>query len=100
MSDYTIPTLHKPNKLKKKQVQLVANGDLRLTANQKCWPEQAKMEQALVQVIADMGYEVVRAHKYKDCEQHGFIGSQKEGMCVFAGIDTDAPLIVAECVWQ
>jgi hypothetical protein len=100
MSDYTIPTLHKTNKLKKKQVQLVANGDLRLTANQKCWPEQAKMEQALGEVIAEMGYEIVRAHPYKEHEQHGFIGSQKEGMCVFAGIDPDAPLIVAECVWQ
>jgi L-fucose isomerase, C-terminal domain len=100
MSDYTTPTLHKPTKLRKKQIQLVANGDLRLTANQKCWPEQAKMEQALGEVLREMGYDLVRAHQFKDKEQHGFIGSQKEGMCVFAGIDPDAPLIVAECVWQ
>src|SRR5262249_5372272 len=100
MSDYTIPTLTKTPKLKKKQVQLVANGDLRLSANQKCWPEQAKMEEALGAVIADMGYEVVRAHGYCEKKQHGFIDSQKEGMKVFANVDPDAPLIVAECVWQ
>jgi L-fucose isomerase-like protein len=86
--------------LKKKQIQLVANGDLRPSANQKCWPEQARMEQALGKVIAETGYEIVRAHKYKEHEQHGFIGSQKEGMCVFAGVDPQTPLIVAECVWQ
>ncbi|HEY7089006.1 MAG TPA: hypothetical protein VH518_13005 [Tepidisphaeraceae bacterium] len=100
MSDYTIPTLPKPPKLKKKQIQLVANGDLRLSANQVCWPAQAKMEEALGKVVAEMGYEIVRAHPYKEDQQHGFIGSQKEGMKVFAGVDPDAPLIVAECVWQ
>ena len=31
---------------------------------------------------------------------HGFISSQRMGMDVFAGIDRDAPLIVAEAVWQ
>ena len=30
-----------------RKVYLVANGDLWLSANQKCWPEQAKMESAL-----------------------------------------------------
>ena len=47
------------------------------------------------------GYELVRAHPYKDDQKHGFIQSQKEGMEVFANnVDPDAPLIVAECVWQ
>jgi hypothetical protein len=100
MANYNIPSIPKPPKLKKKQVQLVANGDLRLTANQKCWPEQEKMEQALGAVISQMGYEVVRAHPYKPEEQHGFIGSQKEGLAAFANVDPRAPLIVAECVWQ
>ncbi len=79
---------------------LVASGDLRQSANQKCWPAQREMEEALTQAVAEAGYELVRAHPYKESEQHGFIGSQKEGMCVFAGIDPDAPLIVAEAVWQ
>ena len=50
--------------------------------------------------VADFGYELVRAHLYKPDQQHGFIGSQKEGLQVFAGIDPKAPLIVAEAVWQ
>jgi hypothetical protein len=83
-----------------KTVLLVANGDLRQTANERCWPAQAEMEKKLFDVIAGFGYKLVRAHPYKPEVKNGFIGSQKEGMEVFAGIDPDAPLIVAECVWQ
>jgi hypothetical protein len=100
MPDYTIPVLPKAPKLKKKQVQLIANGDLRLTANQKCWPEQSKMEQTLAAALKKQGYELVRAHPYKADQQHGFIQSQKEGMEVFRHVDPDAPIIVAEAVWQ
>src|SRR3954469_4379787 len=86
---------------KKKEVQLIANGDLRLSANQKCWPEQAKMEDALRGAVEAAGYSLVRAHPYKEDQQHGFIQSQKEGMEVFrTGVDPDAPIIVAEAVWQ
>ena len=34
-------------KLKKNQIQLIASGDLRLSANQVCWPAQRQMEEAL-----------------------------------------------------
>src|SRR5436309_687919 len=44
MTAYATPVARKHPKLKKRQVQLIANGDLRLSANQKCWPEQEKME--------------------------------------------------------
>ena len=87
-------------KLPKKSVYLVANGDLRQSANEKCWPAQAAMEKQLAEVVASFGYKLVRAHLYKKDVKHGFIGSQKEGMEVFAKIDPTAPLIVAECVWQ
>jgi hypothetical protein len=97
---YELPSLVRPAKLKKNQVLLIASGDLRQTANQKCWPAQRDMEAALTRAIADAGREVVRAHPYKDDEQHGFIGSQKEGLSVFAGVDANAPLMVAEAVWQ
>src|SRR5438477_10116797 len=100
MADYEMPTLVRPPRAGKKQVLLVANGDLRLSANQKCWPAQQEMEAALTRAVAEAGYELVRAHAYKPNEQHGFIASQKEGMAVFAGIDPDARLIVAEAVWQ
>ncbi|MBW8781815.1 MAG: fucose isomerase [Verrucomicrobia bacterium] len=87
-------------KAPKNTVLLVANGDLRHTANAVCWPAQAAMEKTLAGVIASLGAKLVRAHSYKEDVKHGFISSQKEGMEVFAGIDPDAPLIVAECVWQ
>ena len=87
-------------RIKPKQVVLVANGDLRLSANQKCWPEQAKMEATLAKAIQDEGWSVVRAHSFDAKKQHGFIDSQKRGIEVFRQIDPDALLIVAECVWQ
>ncbi len=97
---YELPQVAKPRKVKSNEVLLVANGDLRLSANQKCWAAQEEMEQALTRAVAGLGYELVRAHAYKPDERHGFIGSQKEGMRVFADIDPRAPLIVAEAVWQ
>ena len=100
MATYTIPKPKKHPKLKKKQVQLIASGDLRLSANQNCWAAQQEMETALSGAVETAGYEVVRAHTYDANEQHGFIGSQRQGMDVFANIDPKAPLIVAEAVWQ
>lgn len=87
-------------KISKRTVLLVASGDLRLSANQTCWPAQAAMEKALGEALAAEGWTVQRAHAVKAKEKHGFIASQKEGMEVFRGIDPKAPLIVAEAVWQ
>ncbi len=81
-------------------VLLVVNGDLRQSANKVCWPAQASMEQKLAAAVARCGHRLVRAHPYKPALGHGFIGSQKEGMEVFARLDRKAPLIVAEAVWQ
>lgn len=100
MTVQTLSARPKPKKLKKNQVYLVASGDLRLSANQVCWAAQEAMEQALEEAIRACGYELVRAHPYKEDQKHGFISSQKEGMDIFAGLDPEAPLIVAEAVWQ
>ncbi|MGF1448950.1 MAG: fucose isomerase [Opitutales bacterium] len=81
-------------------VLLVANGDLRLSANQNCWPAQSAMEAELKKAVRDLGHSLKRAHAFKRAEGHGFIGSQREGMDIFGKIDRDAPLIVAESVWQ
>ena len=87
--------------MKKSQtILLVANGDLRQSANQVCWPAQLAMEQALTAAVAQHGGRLVRAHSYKPAVRHGFISSLKEGMQVFAAIDPRTPLIVAEAVWQ
>jgi hypothetical protein len=87
-------------KPKTKTVLLVASGDLRASANEVCWPAQRDMEKALGTAVAQLGWRIQRAHPYKPAARHGFIGSQKEGMEVFAQIDPTAPLIVAEAVWQ
>ncbi len=100
MPQYAIPKLNKPAKTGKKQVLLVASGDLRLSANQNCWAKQKELEDDLAKAIAAAGYELVRAHPYKEDQKHGFIASQKEGLEVFADIDPMAKLIVAEAVWQ
>lgn len=90
----------KTTRLKKNQVQLIASGDLRLSANQVCWPAQAAMEKALGSAFAASGVNVVRAHEYDSKLKHGFISSQRQGLEVFRSIDPDAPLVVAEAVWQ
>jgi len=86
--------------LKAKHVHLISSGDLRLSVNQQCWPAQAAMEKALAAALAVEGYTVVRAHPFKPKEKHGFIASQREGIEVFRNLDADAPIIVAEAVWQ
>jgi hypothetical protein len=83
-----------------KHVYLMSSGDLRLSANQKCWPEQAKMEAVLAQALKAEGWTVVRAHPFDKQKKHGFLDSQKMGIEVFRQLDPQAPVIVAECVWQ
>ncbi len=83
-----------------KPVILVANGDLRLSANQKCWPAQQNAEEAVMAAIRRAGFDVQRGHAYDPVKQHGFIDSQRRGMEVFRTIPPDAPLVVVEAVWQ
>jgi hypothetical protein len=90
----------KQSRLKPRHACLIANGDLRLSANQKCWPEQARMEALLAKALRAEGWSLVRAHPFDPAKKHGFIDSQKMGLEVFRTIDPDVPLIVAECVWQ
>jgi L-fucose isomerase-like protein len=83
-----------------KEITLVASGDLRLAANQNCWAAQEEMEKQLSNALAKKGYSIKRAHAYDAQKKHGLIDSQKMGMDVFSGIDENAPLIVAESLWQ
>ena len=83
-----------------KTVYLAASGDLRLSANQTCEPAQAAMEQKFMAACQREGVKVKRAHPYDPVKKHGFIDSQKMGLEVFRKIPRDAPVIVAEAVWQ
>ncbi|MBI1355563.1 MAG: fucose isomerase [Acidobacteria bacterium] len=81
-------------------IYLIANGDLRLSANQVCWPAQQEAERQLTAAIEKLGHKVVRGHELDAAKQHGFIDSQKRGLEVFESIPPKAPLIVCEAVWQ
>lgn len=58
------------------------------------------MEAILAEAVKAEGARLVRAHGVDKAKGHGFIDSQKLGMEVFRGMDPEAPLIVAESVWQ
>src|SRR5512143_3942615 len=100
MNKYKIPSLVEPAQAVPGAAWLVASGDLRLAANQECWAVQEDMEQRVTAAFAREGIKVVRAHPYDPKLKHGFIWNQRMGMDVFKRIPPDAPLIVAEAVWQ
>lgn len=100
MTSYALPAVTTPVPLGDKRVYLMANGDLRLSANQNCWAAQRAMELEIGQALNAVGWAVERAHPYKEHQKHGFISSQDEGREVFKTLDPNATLIVAEAVWQ
>jgi hypothetical protein len=97
---YSLPEVVEPAPAKSNEVWLVASGDQRLVANQLGWPAQADMEARLGRAIEAEGRTVRRAHPFNPAEGHGFISSQRMGMDVFKSIPREAPLVVAEAVWQ
>ena len=100
MATYQIPQTASSPTLSPNEAFLVASGDLRLSANQTCWPAQADMERQIVATFAAEGVTVRRAHPYDETMKHGFIWNQRMGMDVFKSIPSEAPLIVAVAVWQ
>jgi len=97
---YPLPEVQTINPVPEKTAILVASGDLRDSANKACWPAQANMEEKIRAVFARYGWTVERGHPYDEVLEHGFIWNQRMGMDVFRGIHPDAPLIIAEAVWQ
>lgn len=84
-----------------KTVVMITNGDLRDSANKKCWPVQDAFEKKFTKVMQDtFGYEVERGHKYDSERGHGFIASQREGCDVVSAIDENAPIVVVMTAWQ
>ncbi|GIL27002.1 fucose isomerase [Actinocatenispora comari] len=81
-------------------VYLVANGDLRPAANVTCWPVQRRLEADLARAVSALGWTIHRAHEVDEAAGHGFIDSQRRGIEVFRNVPPDAPLVVAEAVWQ
>ena len=100
MAAYVVPVLEAPTPVAAKEVLLIASGDLRQSANQMCWPAQSQMEAKLAEAFKAEGFTLRRAHPYDPNLQHGFIYNQRMGMDVFTHIPPDAPIVVAEAVWQ
>lgn len=100
MANYILPDLLEPAPLKDNEAILIASGDLRLSANQTCWPAQEDMEKRIVKAFKKEGLTVKRGHAYDPELKHGFIWNQRMGMDVFQNIHPQARLIVAEAVWQ
>ena len=100
ISPYTYPTRPTRRPVEPRTAYLIASGDLRESANVAGWPVQAALEQQVVGVFEQLGWTVVRANEIDPALGHGFIRSQAMGLTVFQTIPPDAPLIVAEAVWQ
>jgi L-fucose isomerase-like protein len=100
MSAYAIPEILSPVPVASDEIVLVANGDLRQSANEVCWPAQASLEQMLTEAFLEEEIKLRRAHPYNPTLKHGFINGQRMGMSVFERIHPDAPVVVAEAVWQ
>lgn len=83
-----------------KMVYIVANGDLRQSANRMCWAAQKRMEEGFQQALRKEGWEVKRAHGFDSAKGHGFIDTQRRGIEVFRDVPADSPVCVLEAVWQ
>src|SRR6185436_850565 len=81
-------------------VYIVANCDLRQSANRMCWPAQKRLEDAFTEVLSTEGWQTKRAHAYQPDKEHGFIDSQKAGIEAFRNVPPSAPIVVLEAVWQ
>ncbi|MEO3854729.1 hypothetical protein [Acrocarpospora sp. B8E8] len=100
MDSYTLPAPASRPASSPNTAYLIASGDLRPTANLAGWPTQVRMEADLTAAFAELGWAVLRANPVDPATGHGFISSQRMGLEVFKNIPVDAPLIVAEAVWQ
>ncbi len=83
-----------------REAVLVTSGDLRLAANQTCWPAQEQLERQLTACFQAEGVALRRAFPVDAAAGHGFISSQRMGMDVFAAIPPETPLVCATAAWQ
>jgi len=100
VSSYSLPVPTRRPSLPAQTAYLIASGDLRESANLAGWPTQLTLEKVVIEACAELGWTVIRANEADPLIGHGFISSQRMGLEVFKGIPVDAPLIVAEAVWQ
>jgi hypothetical protein len=73
MSSYAVPILESPMPVPAGEVLLLASGDLRQSANKVCWAAQAEVEEQLTEALRAEGFQLRRAHPYREDLGHGFI---------------------------
>jgi hypothetical protein len=100
MTRYDVPVVSPRPSAAPRTAYLIASGDLRESANIAGWPTQLELESVVIAACAELGWTVIRANDVDPLTGHGFISSQRMGLEVFKAIPVDAPLIVAEAVWQ
>jgi hypothetical protein len=100
MSTYALPAPASRPTAPPRTAYLLASGDLRPSANLAGWPTQVRMEADVTAAFAELGWTVHRANPVDPVAGHGFISNQRMGLEVFKSIPVDAPLVVAEAVWQ
>lgn len=102
MNSYKVPSPAPRTAVAPKTAVLIANGDLRDSANANCWQAQQELERDATDAFAKLDWKLSRAHAEQPSPAgpHGFINSQAYGREVFATIDPGAPLVIAEAVWQ
>lgn len=99
-ANYQFPPKRQTVRAPEQTAYLLASGDLRESANRAGWAAQAELEAILSDVFEAHGWSLQRAHEVDPDTGHGFINSQRMGLDVFASIPPEAPLVVAEAVWQ
>lgn len=97
---YALPEPAKIKSVPKRTAVLVASGDLRESANIACWPAQLALEADAARAFDELGWKLLRAETGAPAGAPGFIASQAQGREVFSRIHPEAPLVVAEAVWQ
>ena len=100
MTAYAVPAIDEAPAAEEGTVYTVASGDLRLAANETCWPVQQKLEADFGAAVESLGYKVIRGHEPDPVKGHGFLDSQRAGIEAFRTIPRDAPLVVVEAVWE
>jgi len=103
MTTYNVPVRPKLKPVPKRTAVLIASGDFRQSANAVCWLAQQALERDAMAAFKDLGWTLLRNGKEQlDTGEwkHGFIDSQAAGREAFTTIHPDAPLVVAEAVWQ
>lgn len=100
MTTHAILEVAPPSPVGANEALLIVSGDLRQSANEVCWEAQSNLEEMLKRAFSAEGVQLRRAHPYDPNRHHGFISGQRMGMEVFEHIHPEAPLVIAEAVWQ